>query len=84
VPPEDLDATVRSFVDDIAILAPLSVRGAKRTIAVVADAMVNGRTAAPDKVRAIDDLVMQAYNSADLREGIEAMSEKRPPRFEGR
>ncbi|MQB00882.1 MAG: enoyl-CoA hydratase [Actinobacteria bacterium] len=84
VPPEDLDATVRSFVDDIAALAPLSVRGAKRTIAVVADAMVDARTAAPDAVRAIDDLVMQAYNSADLQEGIEALSQKRPPRFEGR
>jgi enoyl-CoA hydratase/carnithine racemase len=84
VPAEELDDAVRSFSEDIAALAPLSVQGAKRTIAVVADAMANARATAPDMVREIDDLVMQAYNSADLREGIRAMTEKRPPRFEGR
>jgi enoyl-CoA hydratase/carnithine racemase len=84
VPAEELDEAVRSFSEDIAALAPLSVQGAKRTIAVVADAMANARATAPDMAREIDDLVMQAYKSADLHEGIRAMTEKRPPRFEGR
>lgn len=79
----ELDAAVASYAEDIARLAPLSVQGAKRTIAVVGDALANARTTSPEDVSAIDDLVMQAYNSADLQEGIAAMSEKRPPDFRG-
>lgn len=84
VPPADLEGATRSLAEDMAELAPLSVQGAKRTIAVVADAMSNVRATAPDTVREIDDLVSQAYTSADLQEGIAAMTEKRPPNFEGR
>ena len=78
-----LDEAVASFAEGIAALAPLSVQGAKATIEVVADALSNARNTAPNQVQAIDELVMEAYNSADLQEGITAMTEKRPPDFHG-
>jgi enoyl-CoA hydratase len=83
-PAAELTDAARGWAEDIANLAPLSVQGAKRTIQVVADALANARSTSPQDVAAIDELVMQAYNSADLQEGIAAMSEKRDPRFEGR
>ena len=83
VRPDELDDAVREFAEDIAALAPLSVQGAKATIDVVADALSSARNTSPNQVQAIDELVMRAYNSADLQEGIAAMTEKRPPNFEG-
>jgi enoyl-CoA hydratase/carnithine racemase len=72
------------FCHGIASNAPLSVQGAKRSIQVVVDDMSDARRRDPETVEEIDRLVVSAYNSADLAEGIRAMSEKRSPNFEGR
>lgn len=73
-----------SLCRKIAANAPLSVQGAKRTIEVVADDLSDARRRDAEAVEEIDRLVVEAYNSSDLSEGIRAMSEKRPPEFEGR
>jgi len=69
---------------DIAALAPLSVQGAKRSFEVLVDHAANARRAAPDDVAALDALVREAYESADLKEGLAALREKRPSNFRGR
>lgn len=81
---DDLDEEARRFCSGLAANAPLSVQGAKQTIQVVADDLSAARLRAPGATEEIDRLVMQAYNSDDLAEGIKAMGEKRPPSFEGR
>ncbi|MGI8773425.1 MAG: enoyl-CoA hydratase/isomerase family protein [Actinomycetota bacterium] len=84
-PAADLLAITRQMAEDIAMLAPLGVQGAKRSLIAVGD-----RLAAPRDLRVtasfdeIDGLVAAAYRSADLQEGISAMGQKRAPRFEGR
>jgi enoyl-CoA hydratase len=77
VAPDELATEVEDLAGEIAALAPLSVQGAKRTIQGVVDHL-----SAPAPAE-IQELVVAAYNSNDLQEGIKAMSEKREPRFEG-
>ncbi len=84
VPEGPLFDEARAFCDELAARAPLSVQGAKRSIQIVADDLSDARGRDPGAVDEIDRLVRQAYESADLAEGIRAMSEKRPPEFEGR
>jgi 1,4-dihydroxy-2-naphthoyl-CoA synthase len=57
------------------------VRGAKAALNAVGDQLL-GR-AAPDIAEQMSELVAEAYGSEDLREGLTAMSEKRPPNFKG-
>lgn len=65
-----------AWAEEIARLAPLSIRGHKLMLARL------GRPPEPD-----DEVAAAwraAWESADLREGRRAFAEKRPPRFEGR
>ena len=71
------------LAEDLARAAPLSAQGSKRAIQTVVDHLSSVRNVAPDIVAEMDRLVVEAYNSADLQEGIAAMSEKRPPNFKG-
>lgn len=65
---------------ELAALAPLTVRGHKRALNLVV-----GAAELPDAARAeISRLEERCFASGDLREGLEAFSEKRPPRFLGR
>jgi len=80
---EGLDSEVASFAADLAALAPLSVQGAKRAINAVGGHLSRVRKTSPEIAAAMDDLVAQAYRSSDLAEGLRAMAEKRPPKFEG-
>jgi enoyl-CoA hydratase/carnithine racemase len=78
VSPDQLDAAAGAVVDRLAGNAPLSLRAMK---AVLTRAM-----AFRDGIdhTGADALVAAAGASADAREGIAAMLERRPPRFEGR
>jgi enoyl-CoA hydratase/carnithine racemase len=81
---EALDGEVAGTAADLAALAPLSVQGAKRAVNVVGNHLSRVRTTSPEVAAEMDELVEQAYRSADLVEGLRAMAEKRPPAFEGR
>jgi enoyl-CoA hydratase/carnithine racemase len=78
VPPEALEAAAMAVVDRLAANAPLSLKAMK---ALMVRAMAFRDGIAHDD---IDALVAAASASADAREGIAAMLERRTPRFEGR
>jgi enoyl-CoA hydratase len=84
VPEESLDRAVDELATTLAENAPLSVQGVKRAIQTVCDTMADARTTDGSKVDEIDRLVAEAYASDDLQEGLTAMSEKRPPTFQGK
>jgi enoyl-CoA hydratase len=82
-PAGEFDAAVDELAQSVASLAPLAVQGAKRAIGVVGDRLAASRSGSSGAPEDIDRLVQEAYGSADLAEGLAAMSEKRPPRFRG-
>jgi len=84
VEPDEFDDEVGRLAADIAALAPLSVQGAKRAINAVGHHLSRVRATSPEVASEMDQLVAGAYRSADLAEGLRAMAEKRPPRFEGK
>ena len=68
-----------ALAGEIAASAPLTVRGHKRALNLVADAQWLG-----DGARAeIAELEARAFASNDLREGMAAFAEKRSPDFHG-
>lgn len=76
VAPEDLAARADRLAEAAAGLAPLAVRGMKRTILELSRGALDAE-AARARVRA-------CFASADHAEGLAARKEKRAPRFEGR
>jgi enoyl-CoA hydratase/carnithine racemase len=75
---DDALAAALELAEQIAALAPLTVQGSKRALHLVAGALTD---ATLTELRALQD---RAFGSDDLREGLAAFSEKRPPDFEGR
>jgi enoyl-CoA hydratase len=71
-----LDAAVEALVEDLSNMAPLSVAGMKRAINQIARNTLDRDAFA---VRA-----QACASSDDLKEGLRAFHEKRPPRFSGR
>lgn len=78
-----LDGAVEELASRIAEMAPLSVQGTKSSIQAVVDHLSGSRQTDPDRAGEIDRLVAEAYQSADLAEGLAAMAEKRKPNFKG-
>jgi enoyl-CoA hydratase/carnithine racemase len=78
VPAGELDAAAAAVIDRLAGNAPLSLKAMKAV-------MVRAMAFRDDIAHAdVDALVATAPSSADAREGIAAMLERRPPKFEGR
>lgn len=76
VAPEGLDARVDAMAEQISGLAPLAMRGMKRTILEISRGCLDAE-AARRRVSA-------CFASSDHAEGLAAQREKRAPRFEGR
>jgi len=70
----DLDAALQ-WADEIAALAPLTIRGHKVTLNALESAIGDD----PE----VSDAFRRAWASADLREGIAAFHERRAPEFRG-
>lgn len=78
VPAGELETAARAVIDRLAGNAPLSLK-AMKALMVRAMAFRDGI-----EHRDVDALVAAASASADAREGIAAMLERRAPKFEGR
>ena len=78
VPAYELEGAAQRVIDRLAANAPLSLKAMK---AVLVRQMTFRDSLRHDDV---DALVAEAGRSADAREGIAAMLERRTPRFEGR
>jgi enoyl-CoA hydratase/carnithine racemase len=76
VAPEELPARLDDLAAGIAGLAPLAVRGMKRTILELSRGELDAEAA---RAR-----IAACFASADHAEGLAAQRERRPPRFRGR
>lgn len=80
VPKAELESFTMDFARDIAGNAPLSLKGIKRNLNLLAGAA----PLSEEVYRESGDLVRNAFLSRDFKEGQTSFFEKRPPRFEGR
>ena len=76
VPPDALEAKLTDLADTLAGLAPLAVRGMKRTILELSAGRLDAEAA---RAR-----VTACFASADHAEGLAAWAERRPPVFKNR
>jgi enoyl-CoA hydratase/carnithine racemase len=77
-PAEELETVARDLARELAGNAPLSQRGNKRAIA----ALLHAEGKLPDAVeRELIELRRASFASQDMREGMRAFAEKRPPRW---
>jgi enoyl-CoA hydratase/carnithine racemase len=80
VPTEQLDAATLDLAAELAGNAPLSQTGNKHVIAALLDAR-DGLSA--DIEAELIELRRASFASQDMREGMKAFAEKRPPRWRG-
>jgi enoyl-CoA hydratase/carnithine racemase len=78
---EALDGVALGLAGELAGNAPLAQRGNKRVIAALLEA--EGRLE-PDVEEELIKLRRASFASQDLREGMRAFAEKRPPRWRGK
>ena len=74
VEPQDVDAAAERLCNQVAALAPVTQAVSKEALRRL---MLQGLPQA-------QDLIERAYASDDFHEGVEAFSQKRPPRWRGR
>jgi enoyl-CoA hydratase/carnithine racemase len=77
----ELDSTTLSLAGELAGNAPLSQTGNKR---VIAELLRAEGALDPEVERELIELRRASFGSDDMREGMRAFAEKRPPRWRGR
>jgi enoyl-CoA hydratase len=77
VDPDQLEAQTEAMLRQIAANAPLSLRAMKGMLAAL------GSTFGADEVERFDAERLAVSRSQDMREGLQAFFERRPPRFTG-
>jgi enoyl-CoA hydratase/carnithine racemase len=78
--PDELDGMALEVALELAGNAPLAQLGNKRVIA----ALLDERAALPEVLeRELIELRRASFASADMREGVRAFAERRPPRWRG-
>jgi len=76
----DLAETTYALAGEIAENAPLSLKGTKRILNLLGE----GLKLRDDRLKEAETLIVEAFNSEDLKEGQTAFLEKRKPRFTGK
>lgn len=79
VPRSDLAAVVYGYAEEIAENAPLSLKGSKKIINMLGQSTSFKDS---DLIKA-EEMILEAFNSQDLKEGQTAFLEKRKPVFKG-
>ena len=75
---EDFDEVVASLAEGVAGSGPVAVRAVKETLAGTWERSIDEAMELESTTQAM------TFNTDDAREGMKAIMEKRPPRFEGR
>jgi enoyl-CoA hydratase/carnithine racemase len=83
-PREQLDKAVDGLVADIIAGAPLTVRNSKRMIRSLLNHEGRGNALGAELEAELARLALECNTSEDVREGVAAFLERRPPRFLGR
>jgi len=80
VPKAELKKFTFDLANEIASNAPLSIKGTKKIL----NNLTNSIDVKKKTIIEAEELLFQAYTSADLKEGQKAFVEKRKPKFEGK
>jgi len=80
VPRAELESFTQNLAREISSNAPLSLKGTKRSLNMLADALQISEAAYQES----GDLVRESFRSRDFKEAQAAFFEKRAPHFEGR